>query len=60
MIEFDEDFMTTDLKEVVINDEVIYINQKDSILKYILFLLLAFILGLIIPVGIKMVLKRVK
>ena len=54
-LELDKDFLEKDLREIVVLDQVIYKNEKESFLKYILLFVLTFMGGLFIPVTIKMI-----
>ncbi len=58
VIEFDDDFSSNELKEVLVNNQVIFKNERDSLLKYIFFIIIAFVFGLVVPVSIKMIIKK--
>ena len=57
-IELSDDFVNQELKDITILDQVIYTNERDSLLKYILLLVVVFMGGLFIPVTIKMIIGK--
>lgn len=59
-IDFDSEFLNNDLKEIKVLDSTIFVSEKESLLKYIMALMVVFVIGLMIPLGVKGVIVKVK